>query len=269
MPANRRRNPQGGPDARRRLFSIRGPSGYGGDGVAGVMHILKYQWKAYWRRFTRPGQLAQFDALLLLLLGALLIFKLPPVLRRAAGELAIGQTAVMDKLLFALAAAWLYPWIENAIISIRPKDLIRFPLSTNSMLLVRIGSFFISPVAMIITAGSLLGALPLLASPRPFIGIAAAILFFVMAASLGLSLSHMTSSAALRIRLMIVTAVVIVPLGAMLFASGGEAGRRLASIGQFTPIRLVTSAATAPNYRTALLSLITLTGCAALALLLL
>ncbi|MGH9752915.1 MAG: ABC-2 transporter permease [Blastocatellia bacterium] len=237
--------------------------------MARVRQILKYQWKAYWRRFMRPGQLAQFDMLLLLLLGALLIFKLPPVLRRAARELAIGQTAVMDQLLFALAAAWLYPRIENAIISIHPKDLIRFPLTINSLLLVRIGSFFISPVAMIITAGSLLGALPFLASPRPFIGIAAAILFFVMAASLGLSLSHMMSSAALRIRLMIVAAIVIVPLGSVLFASGREAGRRLASIVQFTPMRLVTIAAIAPNYRMALLSLMTLTGCAALALLLL
>jgi hypothetical protein len=193
--------------------------------VAGVRQILKYQWKVYWRRFRRPGQLPHFDILLFLLLGALLIFKLPPVLRRAARELAIGQTVVMDQLLFALAAAWLYPRIENAIISIHPKDLIRFPLTINSLLLVRIGSFFISPAAMIITIGSLLGALPLRTSPRPFIGIAAAILFFVMAASLGLSLSHMMSSAALRIRLMIVTAIVIVPLGAALFASGREAPR--------------------------------------------
>ncbi|HKQ75379.1 MAG TPA: hypothetical protein VJ810_16890 [Blastocatellia bacterium] len=237
--------------------------------MAGVRQILKYQWKAYWRRFTRPGQLPPFDMLLLLLLGALLIFKLPPVLRRAARELAIGQTAVMNRLLFALAAAWLYPRIENAIISIHPKALIRFPLTTNSMLLVRIGSFFISPAAMIITAGSLLGALPLLASPRPFTGIAAAILFFVMAASLGWSLSHMMSSAALRIRLMIVTAIVIVPLGTVLFASVREEGWRLASIVQFTPMRLVTSASIAANYRIALLSLMALTGCAALALLLL
>jgi len=235
--------------------------------VAGVRLILKYQWKAYWRRFMRAGQLAQFDVLILLLLGALLIFKLPPVMRRAARELAIGQTAGMNQLLFALAAVWLYPRIENAITSIRPKDLIRFPLTVNSMLLVRIGSFFISPAAMIVTAGSLLGAMPILASPRPFIGITAAILFFVIAASLGLSLSHLTSSAALRIGLMIVTAIVIVPLGAVLLASGREAERRLASIVQFTPIRLVTGAATAPNYRMALLSLMTLTGCAALALL--
>jgi hypothetical protein len=68
---------------------------------------------------------------------------------------------------------------------------------------------------------------------------------------------------------MIVTAIVIVPLGALLFAGGREAGQRLASIVQFTPMRHVTSAIIAPNYPTALLSLITLTVLAALALLLL
>ncbi len=235
--------------------------------MAGVRQILKYQWKAYWRRFTRPGQLPHSDMILLLLLGALLIFRLPPVLKRACArtggwpDRSYGSASVR-----ALAAIWLYPRIENAIISIRPKDLIRFPLTADSMLLVRIGSFFISPAAMIITVGSMLGAMPLLASPRPLIAIAAAILFFVMAVSLGLSLAHMMSIAALRIKLMIVTAVVFVPFGAVLFASGKEAGRRLGSIVQFTPMRLVTSAALAPNYRTVLLSLMALTGCVALAI---
>src|SRR5262249_57039179 len=122
----------------------------------------------------------------------------------------------------------------------RRKNIVRLPLPINAMLTVRLGSCLHSPAAMIITAASMLAAMPLLASPRPFIGIVAAILFFIMAASLGLSLSHMMSSAALRIRLMIVTAIVLVPLGAVLFASGREAGHRLASIVQFTPMRLVT-----------------------------
>src|SRR5262245_36175738 len=112
MPANARRDRKGGPDARRRLFSVRGPSGDGGSGWVVVRQIIKYEWEADWRRFTRSGQLPRFDALLLLLLGALFIFKLLPVLRSAALELAIGQTAVMDQRLFAIAAAWLYPWID-------------------------------------------------------------------------------------------------------------------------------------------------------------
>ncbi len=233
--------------------------------MAGVRQILKYQWKAYWRRFVRGGQLVELDAFLLLLLGALFILKLPPAMR----QMAAGRTAGTELILFVLAIAWFYPLIEDSRISLRPKNLIRFPLGANSLLRIRIGSYFMAPAAMIITVGSLLGSLPLLASPRPFIGIGAAILFFALAASLGLSLSHMMSSATLRIRLMIAAAVVIVPLGAVLFAGGREAGRRLVSMVSFTPVHLVTRAAVAPDYRTALISMMALLACAALALLLL
>jgi hypothetical protein len=237
--------------------------------VAGVRLILKYQWRAYWRRFTQAGQLSQLDMILLLLLGALFVFRLPPVLWRAARDLAVGQTAVMDQLLFVIAAAWLIPLVEDTLISIHPKNLIRFPLTTDSLLWVRIGSFFISPAAMIVAAGSLLGALPLLASPRPFIGIAAAILFFATAASLGLSLSNFVSSAASRRRLIIAAAVVLVPLGAVLLAGGKDAARRLGAMVSFTPIHLVTRAAVAPGYWTALISITIILACAALAFLLL
>lgn len=237
--------------------------------MAGVRLILKYQWKAYWRRFMRAGQLTQLDLLLLLLLGALFIYRLPPDLWRASRELAIGQTARMERLLFPLAVAWFYSLFENSLLSLSPKNLFRYPLTINSLLLIRIGSFFISPVTMLIVAGSLLGALPLLVAPRPFIGIVAALLFFVIVASLGLSLSHMMSSAALRRRLMIMAPVVIVPIGVVLFAVGRDAVRRLGVMVLFTPIRLVTRAAVTPGYWTALTSLTTLIACAALAVLLL
>src|SRR5262249_36266171 len=100
--------------------------------MAGVRLILKYQWKAYWRRFTRGGQLPHFDIILLFSLGALFIFKLPPVLLRAARALALVKTAGMDQLLFVISALWLFPRIEDPLISIYPKNLIRFPLTTNS-----------------------------------------------------------------------------------------------------------------------------------------
>jgi hypothetical protein len=217
----------------------------------------------------RAGQLTQLDMLLLLLLGALFIYRLPPDLWRASRELSIGQTARMERLLFPLALAWLYSLFENSLLSLSPKNLFRYTLTTNSLLLIRIGSFFISPVTMLIVAGSLLGALPFLKAPRPFIGIVAALLFFLTVASLGLSLSHMMSSGALRRRLMIAAPVVIVPIGVVLFAGGRDAARRLGVMVLFTPIRLVTRAAVAPGYWTALTSLTTLIACAALAFLLL
>jgi hypothetical protein len=233
--------------------------------MVGVRLIFKYQWKAYWRRYIRGGQLAQFDAILLLLLGVLFVLRLPP----AARELAVGRTAGMERLLFALAAAWLYPLIEDSRVSIQSKDLLRFPLTIGSLLQLRISSFFISPAAMIITTGSLLCALPFLATPRPFTGIGAAILLFVTAMSLGLSLSHLLRSASLRIRLLFVASAVIVSLGAMFLAGGRDAARRLGTMVSFTPVHLVTRAAVAPDHRTALISIMALTGCVALALLLL
>jgi hypothetical protein len=237
--------------------------------VAGVRLILKYQWKAHWRRFMRAGQVTQLDMLLLLLFGALFIYKLPPDVWRASRELTIGQTASMERLFFPLAIAWFYSLFENSLISLSPKNLFRYPLTTSSLLLIRIGSFFISPVAMIITASSLLGALPLLAAPRPFFGIVAALLFFVTVASLGLSLSHFMSSAVLRRSLMIAALVAIAALGVVLFTVGRDAARRLGVTVLFTPIRLVTRAAVAPDYWTALTSLSILIACVALALLLL
>ena len=237
--------------------------------MAGVRLILKYQWKAHWRRFMRAGQVTHLDLLLLLLFGALFIYKLPPDLWRASRELAIGQTARMERLLFPLAIAWFYSLSENSLLSLSPKNLFRYPLTTTSLLLIRIGSFFISPVTMLIVAGSLLSALPFLSSPRPFFGIVAALLFFVTVASLGLSLSYFMSSAALRRRLMIAALVIIAAIGVVLFAVGRDAARRLGVTVLFTPIRLITRAAVAPDYWTALSSLAILIACVALALLLL
>jgi hypothetical protein len=237
--------------------------------VAGVRMILKYQWKAHWRRFMRGGQVSQLDMLLLLLLGALFIFKLPPVLRIAARELEVGRTAGLERLLLPLAIAWFHSLFENSLLSLSPKKLSSYPLTTGSLLLIRIGSFFISPVTMMIAAGSLLGALPFLAARRPFSGFVAAILLFVTTASLGLSLSHFMSGGALRRRLMIAAPVIIVPIGAVSFAAGKDAARRLGEMVLFAPIRLVTRAAVAPDYWTVLISMAILVACAALALLLL
>jgi len=68
---------------------------------------------------------------------------------------------------------------------------------------------------------------------------------------------------------MIAAAVVIIPLGPVLFAGGREAARRLDAAVLYTPVHFVTRAAVAPNYRTALLSTVSLSASAALALLLL
>jgi ABC-type ATPase involved in cell division len=52
-----------------------------------ILLILRYQWRAYWRRFIRTGHRAQFYLLMLAVLGWLFFVRLPPRLSRAAHEL--------------------------------------------------------------------------------------------------------------------------------------------------------------------------------------
>jgi hypothetical protein len=68
---------------------------------------------------------------------------------------------------------------------------------------------------------------------------------------------------------MIAAPVVIVPIGAVMFAAGADAARRTGEMVLLTPIRMVTRAAVAPDYRTVLISMTILVACFALALLLL
>ena len=75
--------------------------------MAGIALILRYQWRAFWRRFIRTRQRAHFyfTALAVLLWAFFAI--LPATLTRAATELAAGQTTSMDAVLWSFCALWL------------------------------------------------------------------------------------------------------------------------------------------------------------------
>jgi hypothetical protein len=226
--------------------------------MAGVALLLKYQWRAYWRRFSRGGGQALSQVLLSLLLGWLIFIKLPPWLLRAANDLAQGKTESIDGILLAFGFGWLLLLHDDSNISITAKNLVRFPLSVNTLLAVRVLSIFISPVVMMIVIGSLMSLLPLLKSRNPVMGIAAAILFHSLAAILWLCLSHLIVIAAWRRGLFAAAAITIIPLGASLLASENQAKQRLLSMTMFTPTRLATSVATGVNLQSALLPMLLL-----------
>jgi hypothetical protein len=226
--------------------------------MAGVALLLKYQWRAYWRRFSRGGGQALSQVLLSLLLGWLIFIKLPPWLLQAANDLALGKTEIIDGILLMFGFGWLFLFREDSNISISAKNLVRFPLSVNTLLAVRVISFFISPVVMMIVIGSLMSLLPLLKSRNPAMGMAAAILFLSLAAIVGLCLSHLIGIAAWRRGFLATAAITIIPLGASLLASGDQAKQRLLSLIMFTPTRLATSVATGENLRSALIPLLLL-----------
>jgi hypothetical protein len=220
--------------------------------------LLKYQWRAYWRRFSRGEGQALSQVLLSLLLGWLIFIKLPPWLLQAANDLALGKTERIEGILLVFGFGWLFLLHEDSNISITAKNLVRFPLSVNTLLAVRVLSIFISPVVMIIVIGSLMSLFPLLKSRNPVMGIAAAILFHSLAVIVWLCLSHLTEIAAWRRGLLAAAAIIIIPLGASLLASENQAKQWLLSMVHLTPARLTTSVAAALNLQSALIPMLLL-----------
>lgn len=226
--------------------------------MAGVALLLKYQWRAYWRRFSRGGGQALSQVLLSLLLGCLIFIKLPPWLLQAANDLALGKTESIDVILLVFGFGWLLLLHDDSNISITAKNLVRFPLSVNTLLTVRVLSIFISPVVMMIVIGSLMSLLPLLKSRNPVMGMAAAILFHSLAAIVWLCLYHLMGIAAWRRGLLAAAATTIIPLGASLLASEPQAKQWLLSMTMFNPARLATSVATGVTLQSALLPMLLL-----------
>jgi hypothetical protein len=226
--------------------------------MAGVALLLKYQWRAYWRRFSRGGGQALSQVLLSLLLGWMIFIKLPPLLLEAANDLALGKTERTDEILLAFGFGWLFLLHEDTNISIAAKNLIRFPLSVSTLLAVRVLSMCISPVVMMIVIGSLMSLFPFLKARNPVMGIAASILFLSLAAIVELCLSHLMRIPAWRKGLLAASAIIIIPLGASLLASGDQIRQRLLSMKTFTPAQLATSAATSVSLQSVLISLLLL-----------
>jgi hypothetical protein len=235
--------------------------------VAGVVLLLKYQWKAYWRRFSQGQAIAQ--VLLVFLLAWLIFIKLPPLLFQAAADLTFGRPEGIAQILLLFGFLWLFLLYEDASISLTPTNLSRFPLSLKKLLAVRILSMFISPVVMIIAIGSLLSLLPLLKARNPVLGIAAAILFLSLSVTAWLCLSHLVRIDSWRRGLLALAALIIIPAGASLMASGNQARPRLVSTMMLTPASLATSVANSESIKYALILLLLLLAGAAIAIILL
>jgi hypothetical protein len=214
--------------------------------MARIALILRYQWRAHWRRFIRTRQHAQFYFTVLALLGWLFFVLLPPRLSQAARELAAGQTSMMEAVLVVQCALWLFALVEDSIVSLTSTRLHQFPLGVRSLLVVRVLSLFCSPVALLIAAGSIFSLWPLFSAHHPGLAVAAALLLFALVLALGMSASHVLSVSASTRTLLALVAIVAVALGAIAFAqrpSGVEPLRAAATV--FTPPHLVTMIAVA------------------------
>jgi hypothetical protein len=226
--------------------------------MAGVALILRYQWRAHWRRFIRTRHRAQFYLLMLAVLGWWFFVRLPASLSRAAHELAAGQTTSMDAVLWVLCVLWLFVLVEDASVSLTSHDLLTFPIDVGSLLAVRILSLFCSPVAQLIALGSLISLWPFFSARHTVLGGVAALLLFALALGLAMSVSHLLSVAESRRKLLVPAAIISIALGALFFAQGLQGIEPLRTGVAFTPPHLVTAAAVADTPSATFTPLITL-----------
>jgi hypothetical protein len=226
--------------------------------VARVAWLLRHQWRAYWRGIIRNGNHIQFYLFVLTPLAYLIFIKLPPVLQQAAQDMSTGRTESREFILLLFACAWLFLPFEDAHLSFGVNNLLRFPLPISELLVLRILSLFISPLAVLILLGSLLSLFPFSRARDPLPGLAAALLFFLLAMLLGWCLSHLLSIAAWRKGILAVAVITLVPFGASLIASGNHAHQTLRALLPYTPVHLVTVAATGGRWQSALIPLLLL-----------
>ena len=170
--------------------------------MAGASLIFEYQWRAFWRRLVRTRR-GEFYVPALALLGTMAAVVLRDHLSPAARELAVHQTASMDRLLLVLCLLWLLVVNENLHVSLSSDRLRRFPLDVRSLLALRLFSLFMSPITWLAALVSLRALSPMLSAAHPLLGILAALCVCALAIGVGVSVSHTAGIACPGSRLLV------------------------------------------------------------------
>jgi hypothetical protein len=169
--------------------------------------IVRWQWHAYWRRFSRGTNLAVGHQGITAIVTILIFFKYLRVLRSAGLDLAWGNTTRAQSLLAGVFLAWLVlPLISRPAISLR--GLRHMPFSTTELLSIRIASLLIAPYSWIVVVASFALCYPLAHAPKPWAAITAALLFIAMSCSTGLVVAQLLNIAVWRKRLFAVIVLV-------------------------------------------------------------
>ena len=205
-----------------------------------IAAVLRFQWRAYWRRFKRKGNLTTNNAGVWILIGGLGFFKYLGQLPAVASQLARNETARYETLLTAVFFVWLFPVMGESWRSISTRGLLHTPLTVTQLFWIRVGSVFVSPVSWIVAACSLTLLYPIMKAAHPVTGIVGLLLFLLLSLSMSLTIAHALSNGYVRKILFAALIVVSAIVGGSWLASG-----RVAS--SWWPNRLVAGAAVAPK----------------------
>ena len=178
-----------------------------------IAAILKFQWRAYWRRFQRPGNLTTNNAGVWLLFGGIAVVKYLLQLPGAGVQLARSETTRYETLLMGVFLVWMLPVMGESWRSVSSRGLLHTPLTSRELFLIRLGSIFVSPATWVIVACSLALGYPIMKASHPVTGIAALLLFILFSLAMSLTIAHVLSSAYMRKLLLGAVVVFSVVLG--------------------------------------------------------
>lgn len=184
-----------------------------------VKTVLGIQWRAYWRRFVRPGTLTAGSNGILILIAFLFVFKYVGVLNTAGKELSIGKTRMFERLLLGLFIAWLFPLLSHTQLSISARSLRHLPLSLRELFTIKAVSLFIPPTTWMIVAASVALVYPVSKAPNTFAGIAVVLFLIVTSLFVGVTFAQLLSISFWRKRILfgvlpiIVASIVVVQQG--------------------------------------------------------
>ena len=160
--------------------------------------VLRFQWRAYWRLFRRAGNVSTSNAGVLVLFGAIGVFRYLQQLPAIAAQLARGETQKYETALTMVFLVWMLPVLGESRRTISSNALLHTPLSPRDLFVIRFVSIFISPVAWIVIAASLALAYPIARAANPAAGIIALFLFLLFSLAISLTIVHLLSNRSTR-----------------------------------------------------------------------
>ncbi len=156
-----------------------------------IITIARCQWRAFWRRFKRAGNLNAGNQGILLIFAVLVLARYLQSLQNAALDLPRGDTRLFESLLFGIFLIWLFPLAGSARMSIATRKLMHLPLTLKELFGIRVVTLFIQPISWIILGGSLAICYPAIRAQNPFAGVIAALLFILLSGLVGLTICQL------------------------------------------------------------------------------
>jgi len=163
-----------------------------------IAAVLRFQWRAYWRRFQRAGNLTTNNAGVWILFGGMGVFKYLQQLPGVGAQLARGETTRYQTLLVGVFLVWMLPVMGESWRSISSRGLLHTPLTSRELFFIRLGSIFVSPASWIIAACSLALVYPLARAAHPLTGVIALLVFILFSLAVGLTIAHVLGNAHMR-----------------------------------------------------------------------